>query len=158
MNRPHKRSAADREVTFHAPNYKCHACNDSGFVHNSDGLLNDYIPDYDINEQGKRVGGSDLAVICWCEAAYPSYKTSENEIATSGYRDSGGIRNNLGISIDKEIIRELHFKRKENWKRTSVVMNKLRLSSLKGEKVQLPEYIQTVKKQLAKVPDLLNAL
>ena len=58
----YKRAAIDRDVTFRAPNYNCHACNDTGIVHNADGLINNYLPDYDKQENGKRMAGCDLGM------------------------------------------------------------------------------------------------
>ena len=81
----YKRSPIDREVTFKAPYYECHACNDSGIIHNSDGLINQHLPDYDIDDSGKRCGGHDLALICWCSAANATYD-SDNQLICKGYR------------------------------------------------------------------------
>lgn len=158
MQPRHKRFRKDRDVTFYAPEYKCHACNDSGIVHNSDGLLNNFIPDYDIDEKGHRRGGIDLAIVCWCEAAYPVYPKDENEVTRSGYRSGDGINNGVGIDVDKDIIRQLHFERKKSWQATADRMNKLRLSINKGQKAEIPSYITKIKNQLENAGDLLSDL
>ena len=85
----YKRSAIDRDVTFRPPVHNCYACNDTGIVHNSDGLINNYLADYDITESGKRVAGSDLAIICYCEAVYPKYN-EEAQLTGHGFRDGEG--------------------------------------------------------------------
>ena len=98
----YKRSAIDRDVTFRPPVHNCYACNDTGIVHNSDGLINNYLGDYDITESGKRVAGSDLAIICYCEAVYPKYN-EEAQLTGHGFRDGeGNIRNSVGINVDKD--------------------------------------------------------
>ena len=88
----YKRSAIDRDVTFRPPVHNCYACNDTGIVHNSDGLINNYLGDYDITESGKRVAGSDLAIICYCEAVYPKYN-EEAQLTGHGFRDGEGNKN-----------------------------------------------------------------
>ena len=63
----YKRSAVDREVTFNAPKYTCYACNDTGIINNSDKLINSHLPDYDIDDKGRRFSGQDLALISACK-------------------------------------------------------------------------------------------
>ena len=105
MKNYHKRFKPDREITFRAPSYNCHACNDSGIVHNSDGLINNYIPDYDIQD-GVKINGSDLAIICWCDAAYPVYK-DDGTVEKTGYRlSTNEIPNKQGIDVKKDVIRD----------------------------------------------------
>jgi hypothetical protein len=146
----YKRSAIDRDVTFRPPVYNCYACNDTGIVHNSDGLINNYLGDYDITESGKRVAGSDLAIICYCEAVYPKYN-EDAQLTAHGFRDGeGNIRNNVGIDVDKDIIRELHNVRKNAWKDTATLMSRLIQKNLKTKKLELPAEMQQVKDQLAK--------
>lgn len=144
----YKRSAIDRDVTFRPPAHNCYACNDTGIVHNSDGLINNYLGDYDITESGKRVAGSDLAIICYCEAVYPKYN-DEAELIGHGFRDGvGNIRNSVGIDVDKDIIRQLHNIRKDAWKATATLMSRLIQKNLKSKKTELPAEMQEVKEQL----------
>ena len=97
----YKRSPIDREVTYKAPYYECHACNDTGIIHNADGLINHHLPDYDIDDSGKRCGGQDLALICWCSAANATYD-QDNQLVCKGYRElDNTIRNNVGVNLDK---------------------------------------------------------
>ena len=138
--KPYKRAAIDRDVTFRPPSYNCHACNDSGLVHNSDGCINNYLDDYDQR--------FDLAIICYCEAVYPKYN-EEGQLVSHGFRDGdGNIKNSTGIDVDKDIIRELHNIRKKGWEDTARLMNKHIQKNLKSKKVQLPEEIQEVKDKL----------
>ena len=145
----YKRSAIDRDITFRPPVHNCYACNDTGIVNNSDGLINNYLPDYDITESGKKVAGSDLAIICYCEAVYPKYN-DEAQLVAHGFRNGdGNIRNNVGIDVDKDIIRELHNIRKKAWKETATLMSRLIQKNIKNKKTELPAEIQQVKDKLA---------
>ena len=145
----YKRSAIDRDITFRPPVHNCYACNDTAIVNNSDGLINNYLPDYDITESGKKLAGSDLAIICYCEAVYPKYN-DEAQLVAHGFRNGdGNIRNNVGIDVDKDIIRELHNIRKKTWKDTATLMSRLIQKNLKSKKPQLPAEMQQVKDQLA---------
>ena len=148
----YKRSAVDREVTFKAPKYTCYACNDTGIINNSDKLINNHLPDYDIDDKGRRFSGQDLALICYCNAANPQYDI-DGQIISHGFRDSDGcIRNNVGVDIPIDIVREIHNIRKENWIKTTKLMNKVIHQNNKNGKTKLinctPE-IQKVKDQLA---------
>ena len=145
----YKRRPIDREVTFKAPYYECYACNDSGIIHNSDGLINQHLPDYDMDDSGKRFTGQDLALICYCNAANPQYDI-DGQIISHGFRDSDGcIRNNVGVDIPIDIVREIHNIRKENWIKTTKLMNKIIDNNLKNKKTKLPPEVQKVKDQLA---------
>ena len=125
----YKRSAIDRDVTFRPPVHNCYACNDTGIVNNSDGLINNYLGDYDITESGTRVAGSDLAIICYCEAVYPKYN-DEAQLTSHGFRDGEG---NI---------------RKDAWKETARLMSRLIQKNLKTKKIELPAEMQEVKDQL----------
>ena len=145
----YKRSAVDREVTFNAPKYTCYACNDTGIINNSDKLINNHLPDYDIDDKGRRFSGQDLALICYCNAANAQYDI-DGQIISHGYRDSDGhIRNNIGVDIPIDIVREIHNMRKESWTKTEKLMNKLIHKNIKNQKVTLPPEVQKVKDQLA---------
>ena len=145
----YKRSAVDREVTFNAPKYTCYACNDTGIINNSDKLINNHLPDYDIDDKGRRFSGQDLALICYCNAANPQYDI-DGQIISHGYRDSDGtIRNNYGVNIDMDIVREIHTMRKDSWKKTKKLMNKLIQKNIKNQKASFPPEVQKVKEQLA---------
>ena len=145
----YKRSAVDREVTFNAPKYTCYACNDTGIINNSDKLINNHLPDYDIDDKGRRFSGQDLALICYCNAANPQYDI-DGQIISHGYRDSDGhIRNNIGVDIPIDIVRDIHNMRKENWEKTEKLMNKLIQKNIKNQEFALPPEAQKVKDQLA---------
>ena len=112
-------------------------------------LINNYLPDYDKQENGKRMAGCDLAIICYCEAVYPVYD-EDAKLVSHGFRNGDGdIRNNVGVDIDKDTVRELHNLRKKAWKETANLMNKLIQKNLKNKKAELPAEMQQVKDQLA---------
>ena len=98
----YKRSAVDREVTFNAPKYTCYACNDTGIINNSDKLINNHLPDYDIDDKGRRFSGQDLALICYCNAANPQFDI-DGQIISHGYRDSDGHIRNQKATLPPEI-------------------------------------------------------
>ena len=144
----YKRSPIDREVTFKAPHYECHACNDSGIVHNSDGYLSNELPGYNQNH--------DLAIICWCQVAYPQ-RADDGSIQKYGFRDeSSSICNNVGVDIPKDKTRLIHTLRKESWEASCKELNKIRQENLKGNKMELPSYILKVKQQLNNSKGILN--
>ena len=160
----HKRSAFDRDLTFYSPTANCYACYDTGIVSNADGLVNDYLPDYDKNNKGNRQGGCDLALICHCQAAYSTSSPDGSE-TKSGFRTGHGIYatesstgglQSIGSELDKERTREIHSIRKENWKKTTEEMNQIRVDIAKGKKVPTPWYIAEVKEQLKTLPDLFS--
>ena len=168
MTSSHKRSSLDRDSTFYAPKVKCFACYDSGIVFNGDGLLNHYLPDYDaeiIDGNVHRRGGSDLAIICHCTAAYEA-QDFESQTTRAGFRDSSGVKSTdingrqqaIGVDPDKDIIREIHRKRYKLWEQTAKDLNSLRQQIRAGMKAQLPAYIATVKHQLQDLNKLLPAL
>ena len=107
----YRRTSLDRDTTFYVPKVECFACYDSGIVSNGDAFVNQFIPDYDRDQQGRLCGGQDLAIICHCKAAYGDSE-SDNERERVGYRDSyGNIRTAdsirgepqpLGFSLEKE--------------------------------------------------------
>ena len=157
MKNYHKRFKPDREITFRAPAYNCHACNDSGIVHNSDGLINNYIPDYDIQD-GVKINGSDLAIICWCDAAYPVYK-DDGTVEKTGYRlSTNEIPNKQGIDVKKDVIRDIHNQRKLSWEHTEKMMMKINLARIKGEKTDILDPIAETKKKLKNAQGLLKTL
>ena len=143
-----KRSATDRDLTFRVPDYNCFACNDSGIVHNSDGYLTNELPGYNQNQ--------DLAIICWCQAAYPQ-RGDDGSIVKSGFRDeSSNICNNVGVDIPKDKTRLIHTLRKESWESSCKELNKIRQENLKGNKMELPSYILKVKQQLNNSKGIFN--
>ena len=169
MTYSHKRSRMDRDLTFYAPKVACFACYDSGIVSNGDGLLNHYLPDYDatLNPDGtiRRHGGSDLAIVCHCVAAYES-QDHESQTTRAGFRDSSGVRSTdvagqsqpIGIELDKDVVRDIHRRRRDNWQTTVNDINALRQQVRAGLKPQLPSYIADVKQQLQALGDLLPSL
>ena len=105
--------------------------------------------DYEIDDKGRRFSGQDLALICYCNAANPQYDI-DGQIISHGYRDSDGhIRNNIGVDIPIDIVREIHNMRKESWTKTEKLMNKLIQKNIRNQKATLPPEIQKVKDQLA---------
>ncbi|MCT4366177.1 MAG: hypothetical protein N3Z28_00725 [Synechococcaceae cyanobacterium MAG-AL2] len=101
---------------FTIPNYACWACEDTGIVSNGDGLVNDWLPDYDITPDGVILPGSDPACICQCLAAYPS----SNQPGRGGFRDSAGPRavetlngqRFAGVQFPQAGVQALHTERK----------------------------------------------
>jgi len=144
----YKRRPIDREITFNIPNYECFACNDSGIVHNSDGLINNHFPDYDILDNGKRSTGSDLALICHCSKANTQHDI-DGSIISHGFRtDTGQIRNNLGVDIPIDVARDIHNLRKKRWHDTQKLMNKIIAKNIKQNKTNLPPEVQKIKDKL----------
>ena len=143
-----KRSAIDRDLTFRVPDYNCFACNDSGIVHNSDGYLSNELPVYNQHY--------DLAIICWCKAAFPQ-RNDDGSIAKSGFRDdSSNICNNVGVDIPKDKTRLIHTLRKDSWESSCKELNQIRQQNLNGIKTELPSYILKVKEQLNNSKGILN--
>ena len=143
-----KRSSIDRDITFRVPDYNCFACNDSGIVHNSDGYLSNELPGYDQNY--------DLAIICWCKAAFPQ-RNDDGSIAKSWFRDdSSNICNNVGVDIPKDKTRLIHTLRKDSWESSCKELNQIRQQNLNGIKTELPSYILKVKEQLKNSKGILN--
>tara|TARA_R100001163_G_scaffold12521_2_gene11624 strand:- start:2814 stop:3311 length:498 start_codon:yes stop_codon:yes gene_type:complete len=162
----HKRSASRRSNDFLAPRVQCFACYDTGIVSNSDGLVWNYVPDYDIDlNTGKRCGGLDLAIVCHCTAAYESQDFQTN-VTRSGYRTSDAVKSvetngynqQLGILISKEHTREIHRARRASWEITCRNMEELRKNATAGTKPQLPAYIENVRAQLLDAKNLLPAV
>jgi hypothetical protein len=119
----HKRLAPHRDKTFRRPQFDCYACHDTGLLTNGDGLVRQYLPDYDCKPDGLPCGGHDLAMVCWCKAAYKQLGP-DGQLVRGGYReDSGAIAevqsaNGLqliGSELSKEITRELHSTRRQRW-------------------------------------------
>lgn len=150
----HKRVAADRDITFRRPDCACLACNDTGLLSNSDGLLREYLPDYDTMPNGTPMGGHDLALVCWCVAAYAQHGP-DGQLLRAGFReDSGDVRKvqtsnglqALGSSLSKEVTRELHTRRRERWQETERQMTQARQSG------EAPWFITESKAALQAVP------
>lgn len=130
----HKRIAPHRDTQFRRPDYACFACHDTGLLVNSDGLLRHHLPDYDCLPDGKPCSGADLALVCWCKAAYPEHG-SDGQVVRGGFReDSGTVRKvntptgqqPVGASLSKEVTRELHTQRRERWLETEKLMSEAR--------------------------------
>lgn len=150
----HKRLAEHRDTTFRRPLFDCYACNDTGILTNSDGLLRQYLPDYDCKPDGGPCGGHDLALICWCKAAYKELGP-DGQLVRGGYReDSGDVRSvqcyggqqPMGGSLSKEITRELHATRRQRWLDAEQLMSEARAS---GES---PWFITESKAVLEQMP------
>jgi len=66
-----------------------------------------------------------------------------------GYRElDNTIRNNIGVNLDIDIVREIHNIRKENWIKTTKLMNQVIANNIKNQKALLPPEVQKVKDQL----------
>ena len=161
----YRRTSLDKDTTFYIPKVECFTCYDSGIVSNGDAFVNQFIPDYDRNQKGRLCGGQDLAIICHCKAAYGDSQ-SIDEREKVGFRDSLGnitttdsIRGEpqaLGVSLEKDKIRQIHTDRKACWENTAMVQNLVRNKIAKGEKYETPYYIQVVKEELTKVGDMFS--
>jgi hypothetical protein len=111
---PHKRRPGAGPA-FVLPSYACFACFDTGIVANSDGAINDYLPDYDVLPSGELFTGSDPAVICCCMAAYAATGRG------GGFRDSSGpLRVEsaagprvIGCELPQEAIATIHRNRRQ---------------------------------------------
>lgn len=154
----HKRSSADRDITWRPPEVNCYACYDTGIVSNGDGILSAYLPDYDTTPSGMRHGGLDLAIICHCPAAYPEHD-QDGKTTRGGLRVNGApaiIGNQrIGADISKDIARQIHQQRATAWKTTAAEMNAIRQSIAAGMPYQQPAYITAVKAKLKSIATLL---
>lgn len=154
--RNHKRpllgsDSHDRDITLQPPKAACLACNDTGLVSNSDGLVRQYLSDYDLLPDGASMGASDCAVICHCTAAYGE-QDHEGKVIRGGYRhDSGDIRSVdtengprfSGVELPKEAIQEIHHRRKAAWHETCRELNRARQARASGEDPQaMPWFLQ----------------
>ena len=102
-----------------------------------------------MTDTGKRCGGQDLALICYCSAANAKYD-EDNQLICKGYRElDNTIRNNVGVNLDIDLVREIHNIRKENWIKTTKLMNKIIADNLKKKKTKLLPEVQKVKDKLA---------
>ena len=165
MTAHHKRLAQSRDSSWRPPAHDCFACNDSGIISNSDGLVNEYLPDYDaeiIDGELHRKGGADLALICHCKCAYTIY-APDGSTVRGGLRDSGtsepitvqteaGPRS-VGISIDKDTARKLHQRRKQQWIETAAFMNRQQLQPKPSNAIAT-----NVKRQLSTASGILKDL
>ena len=149
----HKRSATDRALTFTAPTPACFACYDTGLITNGDGLLNDYVPDYDTSPLGIRRGGTDCAIVCHCIAAYAA-QDGDGKVTRGGYRmDSGDIRTvtteqgdrRVGADIAKTVMGELHRRRRESWAATAKAMNEARVARRRDPAAESPWFITAIR-------------
>ena len=154
----YKRTNPDRDVTFRKPHSDCYACYDSGIVQNGDGLLNEYLPDYDRNHDGQQRRGGDLALICHCKAAYAE-QDREGKMIRGAFRLDGGtiaktsddgrvpsVR--VGSDIDRAITDALHKRRLANWKEGERLMNIAKQKAANGDPDALPEFMKAARQQL----------
>ena len=110
---PHKRRPSAGPA-FVLPGFACFACADTGIVVNHDRAINEFIPDYDVLPSGEVCPGSDPAIICCCNAAYPRE-------GRGGYRDSSGPRRLeamgrpgwVGCDLDQQAIATIHRNRRQ---------------------------------------------
>jgi len=148
----HKRTAGDAEISFGRPFFSCYACHDTGIVVNGDDAVNERLPDYDRLPDGRRVCGSDLALICHCAAAYP--RAEGDRVARAGYREADGSirlldgRLAVGSQLSNEAIRRLHERRAQGWALTERAMNDARRARIQGEAGARPWFIAEVAEHL----------
>ena len=63
----------------------------------------------------------------------------DGQIISHGFRNSDNtIRNNVGVDIPIDIVREIHNLRKEGWAKTEKLMNKLIQKNIKNQKANTP--------------------
>ena len=62
----------------------------------------------------------------------------------------------IGITMEKEKIRQIHLNRQAAWKNTCQEMNELRKKRINGEKVETPYYIQVVKENLSNIGNMFS--
>lgn len=150
----HKRQASDREVTFRTPQTRCFACYDTGCVCNSDGALWDYLRDYDHTE-GRPTGGTDLALICHCEAARSAF-APDGSVIRQGLREGSGRIHSVdteqgprtvGADVPLEWVTALHQRRLEAWRLTVMEVSRVRQRRLAGEPTASPWFISEVRDQ-----------
>jgi len=150
----HKRQASDREVTFRTPQTRCFACYDTGCVSNSDGALWDYLHDYDHTE-GKPTGGTDLALICHCEAARSAF-APDGSVIRQGLREGSGRIHSVdteqgpravGVDVPLDWVTALHQRRLEAWRLTVIEVSQVRQRRLAGEPTASPWFISEVREQ-----------
>jgi hypothetical protein len=96
------------------PGFACFACADTGIIGNHDSAINDFISDYDVHPSGEVCPGSDPAIICCCNAAYPRE-------GRGGFRDSAGPcrvettagPRKVGCELDQQAIETIHRNRRQ---------------------------------------------
>ena len=105
---------------------------------NSDGLVNDFLADYDHTPEGRRSGGHDLALVCHCTASFPQYDP-EGKVLRGGFREASGdvrqIQTERGLqpmaaSLSKDVTRELHKRRRQLWQQAEDQMTEARTSGV----------------------------
>jgi hypothetical protein len=154
----YKRTNPDRDVTFRKPHSECYACYDSGIVQNGDGLLNDYLPDYDQGPDGRMRRGHDLAVVCHCKAAYAEQDREGKPIRGAFRLDGGTVAKTaddgrfpatwIAADIARSITDDLHKRRLANWLEGERLMNIARQKAANGDPDALPEFMKAARKQL----------
>jgi hypothetical protein len=154
--------SAQAPLAWTAPRFNCFACHDTGIVVDPDGRLAAMLSDYDRLPDGRRMVGSDTALICHCKAAFP-------EMGPDGQQVRGGLRDGegphmlnsdygdrwAGAEIDRDLARRLHSERAAAWRETADTMN---LARQNGE---VPWFIAETRAQLmaqlAAVPEQSRA-
>ncbi|MCP9889072.1 hypothetical protein KBY96_14185 [Cyanobium sp. ATX 6A2] len=154
----HKREGLDRDLTFRRPNCACFACYDTGVITNGDGLLNELLPDYDRNLDGRRIAGQDLPLICHCPAAYapPGQGGTPQSGEPQGPRPQSGLRGGDGLvarglasELTREQVSELHERRVESWRQTERQMRDARMARAAGDHDAVPWFIAEVRHAVA---------
>lgn len=144
-------STHERDITLQPPKASCLACGDSGIITNSDGMIRQYLADYDLLPDGTSIGGGDCSVICHCSAAYGEMD-HDGKVTRGGYRhDSGDIRSVdteqgprfPGVELPRQAIQEIHQRRKAAWLETCRELNRARQARATGQDQQaMPWFLQ----------------
>ena len=137
----HKRLSEARSANFKRPRRECLACYDSGILSDADGLLSALLQDYDRLPDGRRFAGSDLALICHCQAAYPG-TAKDGSTKRGGLRLSSGSlavietergQQPIGAELSIDATRQLQRQRRQAWDTTERQMTDARALAATGQ-------------------------
>lgn len=138
----HKRVLPGRDQLFRRPGRACLACYDTGVITNSDGLVNELLPDYDRDPGGGRSIGGDLPLICHCAAAHnpPGH----------GLRGPDGLMaQGLASELSREQVATLHQRRLASWQETERLMRDARQARAAGDPDAVPWFVAEVRHAVA---------
>lgn len=103
---------------------QCLACLDTGIISNHDGMVRQFLPDYDQLPDGNNLAGIDCALVCHCLASYGE-QGPDGQTQRGGYRESSGEirtvatdagRRFIGSELGKDQTQRLHKVRLERWR------------------------------------------
>lgn len=101
--RGYKRQPLTQRDDCLPPRPTCWACLDTGVIQNSDCLVNAVLPDYDRTPNGVMVHGSDCALICTCDVAFPGM-APDGKIERGGYREQSGQIRRVGTDLGDRMV------------------------------------------------------